>query len=174
MEILYFSMMWCGVLAIAHAAEPTPVLIGHFNNQRLSRGEDVHILSGYYVDLYRIGERTFGDANIGVGSTEAASGRLYDIDFNPATKRLSFSAKFTAGWEFGKGIPAAGRPFRVVMKFKGVVGPKALSGIVETRDGYGNDSVSKVTRVKIGRTPDTHVPVSYDHWAKISAPPAVW
>ena len=166
--------MWFGVNALAVAEEVKPTLVGHFNSQRLSRGDDVHILSGYYVNLYQIGEKAFGDANVGVGSTEAASGRLYDVVFDRVSKHLTFSAKFTAGWEFGKGIPPEGRQFRLLIKFKGIVGPRALTGVVETSDGYGNKTQPKRTRVNIWRIRDTHVPASYAHWATISAPPALW
>jgi hypothetical protein len=85
------------------------VLVGHFSNQRVSDGEDPHLLSGYWVSFYKVDNKLFGDIGVAMGAGEGAPGRLSDIEFDPATKKLRFKAKYSDGYEYSKQTSPEGR-----------------------------------------------------------------
>lgn len=158
----------------ANAGQGDVVLIGHFSNIVTSDGDDPHQDSGYAVSLYQKDEALFGNVEIGIGSTEAASGRLYDIAFDPATKRLSFKAKYSNGWEGSKQIGPEGRESRVLMIFSGTLASKSLTGTIVLKDGYNLRAAAPRERSVMKRTKSDYKPSDVDEWARYIAPKATW
>lgn len=164
-RLLGAFLLFCG-LSGSQAAGRSPVLVGHFTNQKISSGSEPHILSGYSVSIYRSGNKLFGDVGIGIGSSEPARTVLYDIAFDDRTKKIAFKAKYSAGRQFGKDIPPQGRESRLVMSFLGVKTPTAIKGTVTEIDGDGAAKTAAPVRVVLKRTGDDFVPANYEEWTR--------
>jgi hypothetical protein len=174
MQMIYVILL---TLFVAGSATATPgeiVLIGHFSNIKASADEDPHIESGYAVSLYKQDKTLFGKLEVGIGSTEAASGRLYDIEFNPALRRLRFKAKYSEGWEANKAIGPEGRESRKLMIFSGKLTNKILAGEVILKDGYTQSDAGKKTYELMKRTDSDYKPSDFEEWVKYSSPEAKW
>ncbi len=158
------------IAMVVNAAEPSPLLVGHFSNLKISSGHDPHFVSGYRVSIYKSGSHYFGDVDVGVGAPEPTKGVLYDIKLAQATKKLSFKAKFSPGVEFRKGIGSGGREARALLVFSGKVDDRSLSGTMASVDGY--KPLGAATRVSIvmKREDDDYVPETYEEWKTLFAP----
>ncbi len=163
----FLAILFSLVLSAGCIAAPSAVvLIGHFSNQVTTEGDDPHIVSGYRISLYQQDKTMFGDIGVATGSLEAAQGRLYDISFDPATKKLSFKAKYSTGMEGGKGIPEE-RESRKLMLFSGTLGRKSLSGIVVVKDGYNPARQGTKTSETMKREKYDDKPESFEKWAEL-------
>jgi hypothetical protein len=163
LAILFFLFFSAGCIA----APSGVTLIGHFSNQIVSGDDDPHIVGGYWISLFQQDKTLFGNIGVATGSLEPAQGRLYDIAFDPATKKLSFKAKYSTGIEGGKGIPAD-RESRKLLLFSGTLGRKSLKGIVIVKDGYnlahrGTKTFETMKRVKLDYKPE-----SLEKWAELT------
>lgn len=147
------------------ATEADVVLLGHYSSLQVTRDEDAHILSGYAVSLYKDRNVVFGDLEVGVGSTEAAGARLYDIHFDSATRKIRFKADYSTGREHSKAIGPGGRDSRVVMTFNGTLARDRIIGTVQLRDGHSGVQTGTKTRVVMNRTYMTYRPDSFAQWA---------
>jgi hypothetical protein len=148
------------------AAPGKVVLIGHFSNMQATGDDDPHIVDGYSVHLYRQEKTLFGNMAAATGSLEPAQGRLFDIEFDPATKKLSFKAKYSTGIEGGKGIPEQ-RESRKLMLFSGTLGRKSLKGTVVVKDGYNPARQGTKTFETLKRETHDDKPESMEKWAEL-------
>jgi hypothetical protein len=174
MRMIFAILLAFFVTGKVTAAPGEIVLIGHFSNIKASVDEDPHIESGYAVSLYKQDETLFGKLEVGIGSTEAASGRLYDIEFNPALRRLRFKAKYSSGWEANKMIGSEGRESRKLMIFSGKISSKSLAGDVILKDGYTQNDAGKKTYEVLKRTYSDYKPSDFEEWVKYTSPEATW
>lgn len=133
-------------------------LIGHYSSMVMSHSEDPHYESGYDLDLYRQGARVFGSIAVANGSIELPSARLRDVVFDAATKRLSFTATYSDGWESIPGARSRDRKTRKVLTFSGTATPRAVVGQLAIRDGYCANCKPGTQRVSIKRTNETDIP----------------
>ncbi len=133
------------------AAASEVELIGHFSNIIVSEGEDPHQVDGFAVHLYRNGTTVFGMLAAANGSLEPSSGRLYDIDFNPVTKKLRFKAKYSMGWESNKATAPEGRASRDQLNFSGTVMKNRLVGTIMLKDGYSPEKQGMVQNISMKR-----------------------
>lgn len=151
------------------------MLIGHYSNQKVSAGEDPHILSGYWVSLYRVNNNLFGDIGVATGAGEAVPGRLYEIEFDPGTKKLRFKAKYSEGYEYSKQIGPGGRKSRNLLIFSGKLAPSSLAGTVVLKDGYSVEDAGKKSYVVMKRKPEFHSkPDSFEEWTELRSHDASW
>jgi hypothetical protein len=162
-----FAMLW-GLLLFSTcscAVAGEVILIGHYSNQKATTDEDPHIVSGYWISLYRQDDIVFGDIGVATGSLEPVQGRLYDIVFDPVTKNLSFKAKYSRGIEAGKGIPKEGRESHNLMLFSGKLERTAIAGTVVLKDGYNMSRPEKKTFESMKRVKFYYKPASMQQWA---------
>jgi hypothetical protein len=145
-------------------------LIGHFSNIVATADEDPHIVSGFGVKLYQKDKTLFGNVEIGIGSAEAASGRLYDIEFDPLTNQLNFKAKYSSGWEISRQIGPEGRASHVLMIFSGKMTNKSLAGTIVLKDGCNLNAPGTKTHAVMKRIKDRYVPTNLDEWAAYISP----
>lgn len=150
------------------------MLIGQFSNQKATHDADPHIVSGYWVSLYQRDRTLFGNVGVATGSLEPVNGRLFDIQFDPVTKRLCFKAKYSTGHESGKGIQPGGREARELMTFSGTLTRRGLTGTMVRRDGYDTDEAERKTRESLKRMKEDFTPKTYEEWASYLAPEATW
>jgi hypothetical protein len=150
------------------------LLIGHFSNQKVSDGEDPHILSGYSVSLFQLDEVLFGKIGVATGSGEAVPGRLYDIEFDRATKKIRFKAKYSEGYEYSKQIGPGGRPSRKLLIFSGRLAPNSLAGMVILKDGYNLDDAGKKLYVVMKKTKFDYKPDSFEQWVELRSHDVSW
>lgn len=141
-------------------------LIGNFSNQKVTHDADPHFISGYSVSLYRRGQMLFGDIGVAVGSPEPVSGRLYDIEFDPASKKLSFKAKYSDGREFSKETGREGRDSRVVLTFTGKVSRKSLAGVIVLQDGYNLEKAGTRSFEVMKREKDDFTTKTFAEWSE--------
>lgn len=156
------------LMSSANSAEHAPKLIGHFSNQKISSGEDPHILSGYRVSIYKQKQTYFGNIGIGVGSSEPKIAVLRDITLEPATKKLQFKAHFSPGHEFGRGIMPDGREARVILYFSGKLRPTSLAGVVRLSSGYRIQLSPEQVSVVMKKAKDDFVPATYEEWKTLN------
>ena len=128
--------------------------------------DDPHSVAGYSVHLYRQGKTLFGSLAVATGSSEPAQGRLFDIEFDPSTKKLRFKAKYVTGWESSKEAGPAGREARELMTFAGKLTSKALAGRIVLKDGYALNQAGTKIYASMKRTDDDDRPGSLNEWAK--------
>ena len=174
MKCIFALLAFCFTISTAQAAEPSLVLVGHFTNQKISSGDDPHILSGYSVSLYRSGDKLVGNVGIGIGAPEPAKAILYNITIDDKTQKLSFKSKYSAGRDFAKGIGPERRESRIVMSFIGLKTPTSLTGTFTLTDGYCTDKAGSRTRAVLKKTSDDFVPTSYEEWVKLTGLPPAW
>lgn len=152
----------------SNAAQNEAVLIGHFSNLKVTEDEDPHTVAGYSVSLYRQDKTLFGNMAAATGSLEPAQGRLYDIEFSPATGQLRFKAKYSSGWEYSKQTGPDGRQSRQLMNFSGKLTRSSLVGRVVLKDGYQLGNAGKATLVSMKKTKDDYKPKSLEEWTTYS------
>jgi hypothetical protein len=150
------------------------VLIGHFSNQKVTHDADPHFLSGYGVSLYQSDDSFFGDIGVATGSPEPASGRLYDITYDPKTKKLEFKAKYSGGRRYNKLTGPGGRESRVLLIFSGTITGKALIGTMVVKDGYSPNDLGESIRVVMKRTKEGYKPASMAKWNQLPYPLVDW
>jgi hypothetical protein len=151
------------------------VLIGHFSNQKVSGGEDPHIVSGYTVRLFQADNKLFGEIAVATGSGEPVPGRLYDIEFDPPTKKLRFKAKYSEGREFSKQIGPGGRKSRDLLIFSGRLARNSLAGTVVLKDGYNLQEAGKKSYAVMKRKPEfTSKPDSFEKWVQLRSHDVSW
>ena len=148
------------------AAPEDVILLGHFSNQKVTHDADPHFISGYSVSLYRIDQNFFGDIGVAVGSAEPAGGQLYDIEFDPVSKKLSFKAKYSGGREFPKGLGPDGRNSRALLTFTGKLSRKSLAGTVVLQDGYSLEKAGAKSYEVMKREKDDYKPRSLVEWGE--------
>jgi hypothetical protein len=168
--ILLFAFACCGPAGASENVQ----LIGHYSNMKVSHDADPHIVSGHAISLYRTGDEIFGELEAGIGATEAASGRLYDIKFNPATKAISFKGRYLGGREFRKGLPPEGRSRRVLLIFSGKLSRNRLAGMLQLRDGYEDGKAIKSLETVLKRSSIKYTPKSYEVWAAEQTTNPAW
>lgn len=173
-RIIFAILIFLSFSGNARAGKEKVLLIGHFSNIVATADEDPHIVSGFEVNLYQKDRTLFGDLEIGIGSAEAASGRLYDIEFDPLTKQLNFKAKYSSGWESSSQIGPEGRASRVLMIFSGKMTNKSLAGTIYLKDGYNLNAAGTTTRAVMKRTNERYVPTNLDEWAAYISPAVKW
>ena len=148
-------------------------LVGHYFNTTWTNDEDPHLIDGYEVDLYKCANRLFGEIAIATGTSEAVSARLYDIDLEEGTGRLTFKAKYSSGQEFSKKIGPGGREARSILAFVGTLSRRRLQGIFVVSDAYTNLVEDKPRRHVLKRDNDNGVPKTADDFVK-SPPVPAW
>jgi hypothetical protein len=154
------------VLAGNCSASPDQVeLVGHFSNITVTNDDDPHQVDGYSVHLYRTGTTLFGNLAAATGSLEPAQGRLFDIVFDPATKKLQFKAKYSSGSEPNG---ATARDSRELLIFSGIVQRHRLVGKIILKDGYRLEKRGTVEHVSMKRDRDSFKPESYLKWQGLS------
>lgn len=164
--LLLLLTLWCSP---ACWAAPEPVeLVGHFSSIRVSDGEDPHQIDGFAVHLYRSGSMLFGNLSAATGSLEPAQGRLFDIEFQPSTKRLHFKVKYSGGSESNKETGPLGRDSRELFIFTGVLKQNHLIGKGVVKDGYSPEKPGVVQQVSMKRMATTFKPASYEEWKQYS------
>ena len=146
------------------AAPSDVTLVGHFTNQKISGGDDPHILSGYSLDLYRKGKIVFGNIHVGIGAEEPAHATLYDVKLDEAKKTLSFKAKYSEGVEITKESGAAGREAKALLSFSGRLLPKSVRGTINKKDENDLLGRSTTTGVVMKKNAGTYVPESFESW----------
>jgi hypothetical protein len=164
---LSFSVVLSGT---GLAAEKAPLLIGSFSNMKISTSDDPHFISGYDVNIYQSDGKMFGDIAIGIGAPEPAKAVMYDIQFDPTNRKLSFKAKYSDGLEFQKDLPPEGRESRVLLHFTGNMSAASLVGTVQLNDGYSPSKTGTRERVVMKKERDTYVPASYAEWRSYNSP----
>jgi hypothetical protein len=166
------------VVAFAGNSNADPgkvVLIGHFSNQKVSDGEDPHLLSGYWVSLYKADNKLFGDIGVATGAGEGAPGRLSDIEFDPATRKLRFKAKYSDGYEYSKQTGPEGRQSRDLLIFSGRLARNSLAGTVVLKDGYNLQDAGKKSYAVMKRKPEfDSKPDSFEQWVELRSHDASW
>lgn len=126
-------------------------LIGYYSNVRTEGNEDPHFISGYNITLYRRNAETIGRVAVAIGSPEPVRATIRQLAFNPATKRLTFTAEYSEGLSTN---PIKGEPDREalqVLTFTGVVKPNSITGKMGVRDFYCSTCRPVVERVKLKR-----------------------
>jgi hypothetical protein len=165
MRICFFILIASLMFSDCPAAPPAQVeLVGHFSNIRVSGGEDPHQIDGYAVHLYRRGPMLFGNLSAATGALEPAQGRLFDIEFQPSTKRLHFKVKYSGGSEFNKETGPLGRDSRELLIFTGVLKQKHLIGKIVVKDGYSPEKPGLVQQVSMKKMSTVFKPTSYEEW----------
>lgn len=170
-----FSLLFLLSLAgESRAATDDVVLLGHFSNQKITRDADPHYISGYSVSLYQSGQTYFGKIGVAVGSPEPVPGRLYDIKFDPASKKLNFKVKYSDGNVASKETGPAGRESRVQLTFSGKLTRKSLAGTVVLKDGYSPEKAGIKTYEVMKRKDDDDKPKSLAEWKEYAPPEVDW
>lgn len=169
--LLFFAFF---LMCQSGTASDDVVLLGHFSNQKVTQDADPHFISGYSVSLYQSDQIFFGDIGVAVGSSEPVSGQLYDIEFDPGTKKLSFKVKYSDGREFPKEMGREGRDSRVLLTFAGKLSRKALAGTVVLQDGYSLEKPGTRTYEIMKREKDDYKPHSMAEWSKYRSSEVDW
>ena len=148
--------------------------IGQYHNMETSDGEDPHLVSGYSVRLYRCGKELFGDLEVAVGSTEAVSGQLFDIAYDPKSRHIQFKAKYVSGQEYSKATGPGGREARQLLSFSGVMGPRLLKGTFRRRSAYGPEERIEISHEVMKRARGHDGPKNFAEWESYQAPIPTW
>ena len=157
--IFYFS-----IAIVGNTAELRPVLVGHYSNQKISGGDDPHILSGYYVSIYRCGAVYFGDIEVGNGSAEARQGTLKNLVFDPVSKAVHFEARYSAGIVYSKDPPRNGIEALVDLTFSGRINSRGLAGVVVEHELATAQDAAQRKAMLIRRVGSGYVPRKYVEW----------
>jgi hypothetical protein len=165
MKLLLALFLFLALGQECSAAPDNVVLIGHFSNMQATEDDDPHIVAGYSVHLYRHGKTLFGNLAVATGSLEPAQGRLFDIEFDPSTKKLRFKAKYVTGWQGSKKTGPAGREARELLTFAGKLTNKTLAGRIVVKDGYALNEAGTKIFASMKRTDDDDRPGSFNEWA---------
>jgi len=128
-------------------AQSQTKLIGHFTNMVADGSDDPHFVSGYNLHLYTKDDHVFGTIAVAIGTGEPIAAELQDAFFSPATKKLSFRAEYSDGWEHSKEIGAQGRESRRILMFSGTVTTTRVVGQIVTRDRYCDGCTSNTSTV---------------------------
>jgi hypothetical protein len=120
----------------------TPMsVVGNFRNVK-SDGEHEW---GYSVALWRTGNEIVGFVS-GADSLrligDSPTGLLENVTFDPATNRLSFTAKLSVG------ITDSGNWSRNLYEFDGILKKKVLEGTLRTSDDSCGSACSKSRKVR--------------------------
>lgn len=147
------------------AASPSAQHLGFFSNQRtVGSSEDPHA-EGYALDLYREGERIFGNFCISTG-IETPCGIIDDAKIKLSTGAISFRAKLSTGTEFTRDSGSRGRPSRDIFEFVGTISSNALKGRITHRSDYGSASEIRPESVLLHRI---HTDTAPANWMRAPA-----
>ena len=134
--------------------------VGNFSNFQWTDDADPHLVEGYTVNLFKCENRMFGDVKVAIGSSEPARARLYDLELDNDTGRLSFRAKFSDGHESSKAIGPGGREARILLSFYGSIRKSSLTGVFILKDAYANGRPDAIHRQVLTREEAIWVPKS--------------
>ena len=136
----------------ARAAEPVHTrLIGYYSNMKAEGADDPHFLSGYNIALYQHKAETLGHVSAAIGSPEPAHATVSTLTYDRKKKRLTFTARYSAGLDTN---PVKGSPEREALKvltFSGVVRAQSISGTVGVKDIYCSRCKPAFKRVTLKR-----------------------
>jgi hypothetical protein len=111
--------------------------LGIYSNVRITGSDDDPHAEGYDCELYRENGQVFGLFYSSQGMVgDTPRGRLQDVRYDPAKRRLFFRAKLTLGQEITRDTGSDGRPSRDLFEFDGTLDAKRLSGTLTHRDGH--------------------------------------
>src|SRR5215207_6151716 len=136
LRLTYMLILFlCGLLVSppsqAQAAKTANAVkvLGTFLNTRHT-GDDV---VGYSLKLWKEGNQIFGLLCVYTGApADPPAGILEDVKFDPRTRQLSFSARLSTGFVYGRGY--SGVASRDRFTFRGVVARSEVSGILKRSD----------------------------------------
>jgi hypothetical protein len=111
-------------------------LIGYYSNMKVDGPDDPHFLSGYNIALYDREGETRANISVAIGSSETARATVSSLRYDPATKGLNFTARYSArlGSSPIKGAPDC-EAFEMLF-FRGVVRPESIFGKMGVKDFY--------------------------------------
>lgn len=141
-------LTFCGAAAgRAQTSEPPVKALGTFM-RITSDGEHDY---GYDVELWRQGERIFGlisahDGLIG----DPPTGLLENVQFNPQTRKFSFTAKMSLGVNLDKDYKSI--PTREVFEFEGFLTTARLVGNLVINDKSPGDKSREKKKLNLPRS----------------------
>ena len=134
--------------------------VGNFSNFQWTDDADPHLVEGYTVSLFKCESGMFGDVKVATGSSEPVRARLYDLELDNKTGRLSFRAKYSDGHESSKAIGPGGREARILLSFFGSLRKRSLTGVFIGKDAYANGRPDAIQRQVLRRDEAIWVPKS--------------
>ena len=167
-DIGYTRMRTCIIPALVLLAATfgqsagSPIaIIGEFSNMRYT---EEHAY-GYSIQLWRLGGILLGLflASDGLAG-DTPTGILENIEFDPATRKLSFQAKLTMGAE----IIAGGKeePSRDLFEFDGKLDGSELAGLLKHSNRLRSPAIVKIERIRLKRQAETAMETArtYQEW----------
>ena len=173
MRALFLILILITLSSEGKAKADQVALIGSFSNLVATEDADPHIVEGYSIRVYSQGTLLFGSMAVATGSLEPAQGRLYDIKYDPSTKKLAFKSKLTTGMVDGPGLGPDGRPAHDLFVFNGRINGKRLQGIMVHKDGYA-PTASEKSHVSLKKEDTISLPKSYEEWLGYTALFSSW
>lgn len=134
--------------------------IGNFSNFQWTSDSAPHLVEGYTVSLFKCESGMFGDVKVATGSSEPVRARLYELELDNKTGRLSFRAKYSDGHESSKAIGPGGREARILLSFFGSLTKNSLTGVFILKDAYANGRPDAIHRQVLTRDEAIWVPKS--------------
>lgn len=161
-----FSLLLHATCAPAYAegkVEP----IGAFTNMRFT---EEHAY-GYTVKLWRDGDRLFGFLMVSEGlAGDTPTGLLEDVNYDPATHRLSFYARLTIGLFYDKTYN--GVPSQDVFRFKGIMRKDEVTGSIVLTNMLTPEAAPQREDVVLKhsgeQSSDMPVYESYEGWKRVA------
>ncbi len=135
--------------------------LGEFSNVRHTAEHEY----GYSVQLWRDGDKPFGLFSAAAGlAGDTRLGLLDDVEFDPVTGKLSFTAKLTTGVIYmGQGKQ---EPSHDLFSFKGSLIHNVISGALSHEEKHQTVSRPVVSRIRLSKVQDPNAveASSYENW----------
>lgn len=164
MSLFIFLVSFCFSAVSCNSTAGEVVSIGYYSSLKATDDEDPHTIEGYSVSLYKSGDLVFGSMAVATGSLEPAQGRLYDVEFDHATRKLSFKSRMSSGQETDPSGSREGRPSREQFEFSGRLSAARLTGTMVIKNGYALNKPGERQRISLKRGEHNSPPASVEKW----------
>ncbi len=149
-------------LCLAQRPDGRIFIVGEYSNMRFT-GEHQY---GYSVELYRQGDTIFGLLLVAEGlDGDTPAGILEDVEYEPASEKLSFNVKLSVGAAVHdeKSVPS-----RDYFEFDGKLERTVLSGTLKRFDKLNPELAPQSIQVRLakGKGESMENYASYASWKK--------
>jgi hypothetical protein len=158
-----YLLITAALVPVCLAADTGSVsFVGDFSNIH-STAEHSY---GSSVQLWRQDDKLFGLFYAASGlSGDTPTGQLEDVQYDPATGKLSFKAKLSVGAVYmGKGKQ---EPTHDIFSFKGSLQNNIITGVLTHEEKHQTKPRPIVTRVRLTKSKTSESPLpssTYDEW----------